>query len=96
MGRCGTVEEFYSIYCYLPVIGTEQATNYSLFREGIEPLWEDPANSQGGRTILLINGTELAPMLWEKLVVVLGLFHSSCYSRYLSHLTWAMKSAEFL
>ena len=74
MGRCGTVEEFYSVYCYLPVIGTEQATNYSLFREGIEPLWEDPANSQGGRTILLINGTELAPMLWEKLVVVLGLF----------------------
>lgn len=56
------------------MIGTEQATNYSLFREGIEPLWEDPANSQGGRTILLINGTELAPMLWEKLVVVLGLF----------------------
>ena len=96
MGRCGTVEEFYSIYCYLPVIGSGEATNYSLFREGIEPLWEDPANSQGGRTILVINGTELAPMLWEKLVVVLGCFHCSCYLQYRNRLTWVMRSVEFL
>ena len=96
MGRCGSVEEFYRIYCYLPVIGTSEATNYSLFKEGIEPLWEDPSNRQGGRSTLQISGCDLTPILWEKLVVSLCSYASSCCILYRSLLMLEMRSAEYL
>lgn len=35
LGSCKTVEEFWKLYCSLPVIGTEGTTNYSFFRVGV-------------------------------------------------------------
>ena len=32
LGSCKTVEEFWKLYCSLPVIGTENAWNYSFFK----------------------------------------------------------------
>lgn len=35
LGSCKTVEEFWKLYCSLPVIGTEGTTNYSFFKVGV-------------------------------------------------------------
>ncbi|OAO18112.1 eukaryotic translation initiation factor 4E type 2 [Blastocystis sp. ATCC 50177/Nand II] len=69
LGSCKTVEEFWKLYCSLPVIGTEGTTNYSFFRNGIEPLWEDPANANGGRITVSLGESQLLPYLWETLLL---------------------------
>ena len=30
-------------------------SNYHLFKQGIKPMWEDPANAKGGRWTLMVN-----------------------------------------
>ena len=53
LGTFGTVEDFWAYYTHivqpndLPL-----STDLYLFREGISPMWEDPANEKGGRWIL--------------------------------------------
>jgi len=54
-GTFQTVEEFWQIYNNLKqptAIGAN--SNYSLFRHGIEPSWEDPQNQDGGKFVLNI------------------------------------------
>lgn len=65
------VEEFWSIYAYLkrpdtlPVI-----SDLHLFREGIRPIFEDPANKDGGKwTLSLRKG--IAVRYWEQLVMAI-------------------------
>ena len=36
----------------------EQNCNYHFFKKGIQPLWEDPANQEGGKWVLTIKGDE--------------------------------------
>ncbi|QSL64933.1 hypothetical protein MERGE_002237 [Pneumocystis wakefieldiae] len=66
-----SVEEFWSIYAYLkrpdtlPVI-----SDLHLFREGIRPIFEDPANKDGGKwTLSLRKG--IAVRYWEQLVMAI-------------------------
>ncbi|XP_076455324.1 eukaryotic translation initiation factor 4E-like [Babylonia areolata] len=48
-----TVEDFWSIYNY-----TQKASklipgcDYSVFKDGIQPMWEDPQNKEGGRWLI--------------------------------------------
>lgn len=37
-------------------------------QEGIEPLWEDPANEQGGKWVLTLKDELLLDKIWEELV----------------------------
>lgn len=69
-----TVERFWSVFSYLRRPGDFPASelqengwvSYHLFRSGIKPMWEDPANSQGGKwTVRLRKGA--ASRMWEKL-----------------------------
>lgn len=46
--NCSTVEDFWYMINSAPSVETMKADNdYHLFREGIMPAWEDPANEKG-------------------------------------------------
>ncbi|CAH1117453.1 unnamed protein product [Phaedon cochleariae] len=48
-----TVEDFWSLYNHIkPASELRQGTDYSLFKKGIMPMWEDKANNKGGRWLL--------------------------------------------
>lgn len=45
-----SVEEFWGMYNNIvPPSTLPQSANYYLFKEGIQPAWEDPANGNGGK-----------------------------------------------
>lgn len=45
-----SVEEFWGLYSnIIPPTALPAKANYYLFKEGIKPAWEDPANSDGGK-----------------------------------------------
>lgn len=47
-----TVEDFWRLYNnILPASKLTQGSDYHLFRFGVEPKWEDKANSQGGKWV---------------------------------------------
>lgn len=63
-----TAEDFWSIYGHLRHPSTLLInSDYQLFREGVKPVWEDTANSKGGKWILRLR-KGLADRLWEHLV----------------------------
>ena len=84
LGLCRTVEDFWQIYLSLPTIGSENTSHYYLFKvcfyssfheqNNIEPTWEHERNCQGGRLIISIIGKELAPYMWELLVIIISIF----------------------
>jgi translation initiation factor 4E len=39
-----------------------------MFRDGIQPMWEDEANARGGKLVLRIPKKGLASHFWEELV----------------------------
>lgn len=48
IGRCGTVEQWWSLYCHL--LRPTELKPYRklhLFKSGIKPMWEDPENIRG-------------------------------------------------
>lgn len=46
----GTVEDFWREFHKQPrILAGHPASDYSLFKEGVDPAWEDPFNEQGGR-----------------------------------------------
>lgn len=67
----GTVEQFWATYSHMTRPNAiEGSVDVMLFRDGIEPKWEDSANRQGGKwTLKLRKG--LASYLWEELVLAL-------------------------
>ena len=51
-----TVEKFWAVYNNIRCpTDVAVASNYSLFREGIEPTWEDPQNTDGGKFVFTIS-----------------------------------------
>lgn len=50
-----SVEDFWSLYNHIKQPAEIKTGNdYSLFKKGIRPMWEDSANKQGGRWVLTI------------------------------------------
>ncbi|KAJ3181903.1 hypothetical protein HDU85_003419 [Gaertneriomyces sp. JEL0708] len=50
-----TVEDFWGVYNnVLKASQLPHGANYHLFKEGIQPMWEDPQNAQGGKWVLQI------------------------------------------
>lgn len=46
----GTVEDFWRVFNNLkPASSLAQGSNYHIFKENVEPKWEDPANAKGGK-----------------------------------------------
>ncbi|XP_003384312.1 PREDICTED: eukaryotic translation initiation factor 4E-like [Amphimedon queenslandica] len=51
-----TVEDFWSVYNHIkPPSQISSGCDYMLFKEGIEPMWEDKTNKDGGRWLLNID-----------------------------------------
>ncbi|XP_019851087.1 PREDICTED: uncharacterized protein LOC100637079 [Amphimedon queenslandica] len=51
-----TVEEFWSVYNHIkPPSQLSSGCDYMLFKEGIEPMWHDKTNKNGGRWLLNID-----------------------------------------
>ncbi|XP_011303715.1 eukaryotic translation initiation factor 4E-1A isoform X2 [Fopius arisanus] len=48
-----TVEDFWALYNHI-IFASElkQGCDYSMFKKGIRPMWEDDANKQGGRWLM--------------------------------------------
>eukprot|EP01095_Lingulamoeba_sp_RSL-Kostka_P017910 TRINITY_DN958_c0_g3_i1.p1 TRINITY_DN958_c0_g3~~TRINITY_DN958_c0_g3_i1.p1 ORF type:complete len:273 (+),score=75.36 TRINITY_DN958_c0_g3_i1:57-821(+) len=54
-----TVEDFWRLYNNLfPVHEIPQGSNYHLFKDGIEPKWEDDANKTGGKWLYMVSSKE--------------------------------------
>lgn len=50
-----TVEDFWRVFNNLkPASSLPQGSNYHIFKEHIEPKWEDPANAKGGKWTVTI------------------------------------------
>ncbi len=48
-----TIEDFWALYNHVELasrLGT--GSDYSVFKAGVKPMWEDPANAKGGRWLL--------------------------------------------
>ncbi|CAG0887920.1 unnamed protein product [Darwinula stevensoni] len=69
--RFGTVEQFWSCYCYLARPSQlPSQSDYHLFKEGIKPMWEDDANRAGGKWIVRLR-KGLSSRCWENLILAM-------------------------
>jgi translation initiation factor 4E len=51
-----TIEDFWAVYHHMQeVAALESGCDYALFKTGIRPMWEDPANKEGGRWLLTLD-----------------------------------------
>lgn len=51
-----TIEDFWAVYHHMKeVAALESGCDYALFKTGIRPMWEDPANKEGGRWLLTLD-----------------------------------------
>ncbi|XP_021679986.2 eukaryotic translation initiation factor NCBP isoform X2 [Hevea brasiliensis] len=65
------VEGFWVCYCHLARPSSlPSPTDLHLFKEGIRPLWEDSANSNGGKWIIRFKKV-VSGRFWEDLVLAL-------------------------
>jgi len=63
-----TVESFWVCYCHLARPSSlPSPTDLHLFKDGIRPLWEDPANLNGGKWIIRFKKA-VSGRFWEDLV----------------------------
>jgi len=59
-----TVEDFWSLYNHIEVASRlPPGSDYSLFKEGIFPDWEDPRNQAGGRWLINLDKRQRADCL---------------------------------
>ncbi|KAJ2085637.1 hypothetical protein IW140_006234 [Coemansia sp. RSA 1813] len=64
-----SVESFWASYSHLR--RTDQVptiTDYHMFRAGVRPVWEDPANVAGGKWMVRLK-KGISPRMWEKLAI---------------------------
>jgi len=70
-----TVEDFWSLYNHVVVASRlPPGSDYSLFKEGISPDWEDPRNKAGGRWIINMDKkrrAEYLDMSWLEIMFYL-------------------------
>lgn len=53
LGICYSDMTHFSLYNHIkPASELRQGSDYSLFKKGIKPMWEDEANRRGGRWLL--------------------------------------------
>ncbi|KAF9160601.1 hypothetical protein DFQ26_005364 [Actinomortierella ambigua] len=74
LGIFQSVESFARYFNWIPKPHKmDNSTNYHLFKDGIKPMWEDPANAKGGRWIvtLLSKNPELLDKYWLELAYAL-------------------------
>ncbi|KAJ2307637.1 hypothetical protein IWW55_000864 [Coemansia sp. RSA 2706] len=64
-----TVEAFWAAYSHLKRADqVPTITDYHMFRAGVRPVWEDPANISGGKWMIRLK-KGLSPRMWERLAM---------------------------
>merc|ERR1712212_862308 len=59
-----TVEDFWALYNHIELASKLSAgCDYSLFKEGVKPMWEDEKNRTGGRWLINLNKSQRATSL---------------------------------
>ena len=59
-----TVEDFWALYNHIELASKLQSgCDYSLFKEGIKPMWEDDRNRRGGRWLINLDKKQRLPNL---------------------------------
>jgi|ERR1711872_80459 len=72
-----TVEDFWALYNHIePASKLKIGCDYSMFKHGIKPMWEDSHNRSGGRWLINLNkqqrSTELDNFWREVLMLMIG------------------------
>ncbi|XP_031560668.1 eukaryotic translation initiation factor 4E-1A-like [Actinia tenebrosa] len=72
-----TVEDFWAVYNHIQLASKlNSGCDYSLFKDGIEPMWEDTRNKNGGRWLLNTNKhqrqSDLDRLWLETLLLLIG------------------------
>lgn len=69
IGAFSSLEDFFGIYCHLrPISELPIISDYHLFRAGVKPTYEDPANIHGGKwQIRLKKG--VSARFWEIIIL---------------------------
>lgn len=84
----GTVEDFWCLYDHIKnASDLSDLNDYSVFKEHIRPMWEDPANKRGGRWVLTSKylRNDLDNLWMNTLMYVIG-----GTSKYASHINGAV------
>jgi len=68
LGTVKTVEDFWAHYSHIVRPNELQGMDLHFFREGIDPMWEDPVNVNGGKWVLRIK-KGMASRCWEDSVL---------------------------
>lgn len=71
IGRCGSVEQWWGLYCRL--LRPSQLKPYRelhLFKDGIKPMWEDPSNSRGGKWVIRLRKNKI-DRAWENVCMAM-------------------------
>ncbi|XP_016332567.1 eukaryotic translation initiation factor 4E-1A-like [Sinocyclocheilus anshuiensis] len=56
ISKFDTVEDFWALYNHIQLSSNLiSGCDYSLFKDGIEPMWEDERNKQGGRWLITLS-----------------------------------------
>ncbi|XP_018090583.1 eukaryotic translation initiation factor 4E isoform X3 [Xenopus laevis] len=56
ISKFDTVEDFWALYNHIQLSSNLMSgCDYSLFKDGIEPMWEDEKNKRGGRWLITLN-----------------------------------------
>jgi translation initiation factor 4E len=64
------VEHFWRIYDYMKRPSDLNFTEYHMFKEGITPTWEDPANKLGGKWMIRLK-KGIASRYWEDAILAI-------------------------
>ncbi|XP_015438577.1 PREDICTED: eukaryotic translation initiation factor 4E-1A-like isoform X1 [Dufourea novaeangliae] len=72
-----TAEDFWSLYNHIKAASElRQGCDYSMFKQGIRPMWEDDANKRGGRWLINLDkkqrATDLDHFWLETLLCMIG------------------------
>jgi len=72
-----TVEDFWAVFNHIqPASKIQTGCDYSVFKDGIKPMWEDAANKRGGRWIVNLEkqkrNSELDQFWLETLLCLIG------------------------
>ena len=61
---CVQVEDFWALYNHIELASRLAAgCDYSLFKEGVKPMWEDDRNKKGGRWLINLDKKQRASCL---------------------------------
>lgn len=71
VGRCASVEQWWSLYSHLvKPTALKPYRELHLFKSGIKPMWEDPGNAKGGKWVIRLRKPKI-DRAWENVCMAM-------------------------